>query len=188
MDMNFRRFLLHQFQKYRQHHGFLGTGKKSALLAAENGLSYAFGQFMSEVDGTAIVQQYLDAFKPRKQGQKPEVILTVSVICAETAEKAKELATSTLVWAIQKAKGEGKCGVPSIEEAQQYTLDDIEKETLESMKKKLIIGSPTEVKAALFELQTSYKADEIMLNTIIYSVEERFNSYRLIAAELLGIG
>ncbi|TQR14078.1 LLM class flavin-dependent oxidoreductase [Psychrobacillus soli] len=163
----------------------LGTGKKSALLAAENGLAYTFGQFMSEEDGVAIVQEYLDAFKPRKKGQKPEVIVTVSVICAETTEKANELATSTLVWALQRAKGEGKSGVPSIEEAREYLLDDLEKETLENMKKKLIIGSPTEVKAALIELQTSYKADEMMLNTITYSTEDRCNSYRLIAAELL---
>lgn len=163
----------------------LGTGKKSALLAAENGLSYAFGQFMSEVDGAAIVQDYLDAFAPRKQGQKPEVIVTVSVICAETTEKANEVAISNLVWTLQRAKGEGKEGVPSIEEARQYVLDDAEKETMENMKKKLIIGNPTEVKEKLIELQTNYRADEIMLNTITYSAEDRFSSYRLIAAELL---
>lgn len=163
----------------------LGTGKKSALLAAGNGLSYAFGHFMSEENGTAIIQQYIDAFTPRKKGQKPQVIVTVSVICVETTEKAKELAKSTLIWALQRAKGEGKQGVPSIIEAQQYIIDDQEKESLKSMEKKLIIGNPTEVKEKLIELQTIYKADEIMLNTITYSAEDRFNSYRLIAAELL---
>ncbi|MFJ7969769.1 LLM class flavin-dependent oxidoreductase [Psychrobacillus sp. NPDC096389] len=163
----------------------LGTGKKSALLAAQNGLSYAFGQFMSEVDGAAIIQAYLDAFKPGKQGQKPEVIVTVSVICAETTEKANEVANSALVWSIQKAKGEGKEGVPSIKDAQQYILNNVEKETLENMKKKFIIGSPTDVKKKLMEMQAYYKATEIMLNTITYSAKDRFNSYRLIAAAML---
>ncbi|MDI2586809.1 LLM class flavin-dependent oxidoreductase [Psychrobacillus sp. NEAU-3TGS] len=163
----------------------LGTGKKSALLAAENGLSYAFGHFMSEEDGAAIVNQYLDAFTPSKKRKKPEVIVTVSVICAETSEKAEEIAKSTLIWALQKAKGEGKQGIPSIEEAKQYIVSDVEKETLKSMKKKLIIGNPTEVKEKLSELQTNYKADEIMLNTIAYSAKDRFNSYRLIADEIL---
>src|SRR3954447_10635934 len=74
----------------------LGTSKKSARLAAENGMSYAFGQFMSENDGPEIVQQYLNTFQPKKQGQKPEVIVTVNVICAETDEKAEEIALSTI--------------------------------------------------------------------------------------------
>ncbi|MFJ8065747.1 LLM class flavin-dependent oxidoreductase [Psychrobacillus sp. NPDC096426] len=163
----------------------LGTSKKSALLAAENGLAYAFGHFMSEEDGTAIIQRYLDAYIPRKQGQKPEVIVTVSVICSETTEKAHEVAKSTLIWALQRGRGEGERGVPSIIEAQQYSLNDQEEATLENMKKKLIIGNPTEVKEKLIELQTNYRADEIMLNTITYSTKDRFNSYRLIAAELL---
>src|SRR5690606_3615768 len=34
----------------------LGTSEKSALLAAKFGLSYVFGQFMSDQDGAAIVQ------------------------------------------------------------------------------------------------------------------------------------
>ena len=163
----------------------LGTSKKSALLAAENGLAYAFGHFMSEEDGEAIIQQYLDTFMLRKQGQKPEVIVTVSVICSETTEKANEVAKSMLIWALQRGKGEGKRGVPSIIEAQQYRLNDQEEDTLENMKKKLIIGNPTEVKEKLIELQTNYRADEIMLNTITYATEDRLNSYRLIAAELL---
>lgn len=163
----------------------LGTSKKSALLAAENGMSYTFGQFMSDNDGPSIIKEYLDAFTPRKQGQTPEVMITVSVICAETTEKAHEISLSTLIWELQKAKGEGHRGVPSIEEAKQYKLDDREKDTLVNMKKNIIIGNPQEVTQKLIELHATYKADEIMLSTITYSAEARRNSYRLIANELL---
>lgn len=163
----------------------LGTSKKSALLAAEYGLSYTFGQFMSDGDGATIIQAYLDAFTPRKQGQPPKVIVTVSTICAETTEKANEIALSSLIWALQKAKGEGKRGVPSIQHAKEYQLDDREKESFEKMKKKIIIGNPEEVKQQLIELQETYKVDELMLNTITYSIEDRLNSYQLIAKELL---
>ena len=163
----------------------LGTSKKSALLAAENGISYTFGQFMSDKDGPSIIQEYLDAFTPRKQGQTAEVMVTASVICAETTEKAHEISLSALIWELQKAKGEGHRGVPSIEEAKQYKLDDREKDTLDNMKKNIIIGNSQEVKQKLIELQSAYKADEIMLSTITYSAEARRNSYRLIANELL---
>ncbi|SDO01610.1 luciferase family oxidoreductase, group 1 [Psychrobacillus sp. OK028] len=163
----------------------LGTSKKSALLAAENGIAYVFGQFMSDNDGPSIIQEYLDAFTPRKQGQTAQVIVTVSIICAETTEKAEEISLSALIWELQKAKGEGLRGVPSIQEAKQYKLDNREKDTFNNMRKNVIIGNPQEVKQKLVELQATYKADEIMLSTITYSAEDRRNSYKLIANELL---
>lgn len=162
----------------------LGTSKKSALLAAENGLPYAFGQFMSEQDGAAIIQQYLDAFQPKKPAQVPQVIVTVSGICADTTEKAEEIALSNLIWALQRAKGEGKY-VPSIEEARNYKLTETEIERLAKMKQNMIIGNPDEVKEKLLQVQEKFQADEIMIVTITHSPKDRLESYRLIAAEIL---
>ncbi|KAB2329729.1 LLM class flavin-dependent oxidoreductase [Cytobacillus depressus] len=162
----------------------LGTSKKSALLAAENGMPYAFGHFMSDNDGVAIIREYIDAFKPRKEEQTPQVIVTVSAICGETTEKAEEIAASFLIWTLQKEKGEGKYGVPSIKEAMQYKLTEKEKESLEKIRQNMIIGNPHEMKQKLFELQTKYRADEIMINTITYSLTDRIQSYKLIAKEV----
>lgn len=162
----------------------LGTSKKSALLAAENGLDYAFGQFMSENDGAAIIQQYRDSYQPRKHGQTPCAILTVSVVCAETTEKAEDVALSSLIWGVQKEKGEGK-GVPSNYEAKNYELTEKEAETLEKMKRKMIIGNPEKVKQELVLLQEKYNVDELMIVTIAHSPEDRIQSYKLIAEVLL---
>jgi luciferase family oxidoreductase group 1 len=159
----------------------LGTSKKSALLAAEYGMAYAFGQFMSDKDGAEITQQYLDAYK----GGNPQVIVTVTVICAESREKAEEIALSSLVWGIQRGKGEGN-GLPSIEEAKRYELNDKEKGAIETMKQKMIIGNPQEVKKKLLDIKTHYRADEIMIVTITHSPEDRITSYELIASEVLG--
>lgn len=163
----------------------LGTSKKSALLAAKNGLAYAFGQFMSDQDGAAIIQQYLDSFQPKKHGQFPQASLTVSVICAETPEKAEAVSMSSLIWALQKEKGIGQY-VPSIEEAKTYNLQEQEIEKLEKMKQNMIIGNPQQVRKKLFELQVHYQVDEIMIVTITHSSEDRIESYRLIAEEMLG--
>ena len=159
----------------------LGTSKKSATVAAENGLAYTFGKFMSEQDGKEIVRHYRDSFSPRRKDQKPYVIVAVSVICAETKEKAEEIALSWLVWQLQKAKGEGKEGVPSVEEAKQYLLNHKEQEMLEKIKKNMIIGCPREVKNRLLQIKTDHGADEIMIVTITYSSEDKQESYRLIA-------
>lgn len=162
----------------------LGTSKKSAHLAAEHGLAYAFGQFMSDKDGADITKQYLDAFQPNKHGQCPQVLLTVSVVCAETAEKAEDIALSNLVWSLQKDKGVGQF-VPSIEEAKQYELNDKELEKLAAMKKRMVIGNPLGVKKKLEQLQASYNADEIMILTIAHSPKDRIESYRLIAEKVV---
>jgi len=159
----------------------LGTSKKSAQLAAENGMSYAFGHFMSENDGKEIITQYLDAFESKKSEKQPYVILTVSVICAETTERAEEIALSSFIWGIQQAKGEGQQGIPSIEEAKNYELTEDEKQSLEKRKQKSIIGDPITVKQKLDELKKNYHADEIMIVTITHSPVDRLQSYRLLA-------
>ena len=82
----------------------LGTSVKSALLAAKNGMPYVFGAFMSDQDGRAIVDRYREHFEQRNQ-ETPKVIVTVSVICAETEEEAEALAIESL---IPKAQGEDK--------------------------------------------------------------------------------
>ncbi|MCM3727460.1 LLM class flavin-dependent oxidoreductase [Neobacillus cucumis] len=164
----------------------LGTSKKSALLAAEKGMSYAFGQFMSENNGPEIIQKYLDTFQPRTHWQKPEVILTVNVICAEMDEEAEEIALSSIIWSLQKSKGEGH-GVPSIAQAKQYPLDDKDLQTIEKMKQNMIIGNPKKVIKKLYELVSLFHADEIMLVTITHLPEDRVKSYQLIAEEAFHI-
>ncbi|WP_121613079.1 LLM class flavin-dependent oxidoreductase [Mesobacillus foraminis] len=163
----------------------LGTSKKSALLAGENGLPYVFGKFMSDSDGQDIISEYLGSFKPRKPGQTPEVILTVSAVCAESDDRAQEIALSSLVWTLQRGKGEGQQGVPAIYDAKNYPVTKADAEALKKMKQKMIIGNPGRVKEKLIELKDLYKADEIMLVTITHSPEDKVRSYQLIADELL---
>lgn len=162
----------------------LGTSQKSAVLAAEHGLAYAFGQFMSEQDGVEIIQQYREAFQPKKDSQVPQVLVTVPVICAETTERAEEIALSSLLWQLQTEKGEGHV-IPSIEEALKYKLNETEQEKILKMKERMVVGSPNEVKDRLYGLQDQYKVDEMMILTITHSPEDRMKSYELIAKEIL---
>ncbi|GAA0589142.1 LLM class flavin-dependent oxidoreductase [Virgibacillus siamensis] len=154
----------------------LGTSEKSATLAAEKGLPYVFGHFMSDADGPEIVKKYKD------KGLR--TIVTVSVICAETTAEAEQLAFSSMLWNIQKAKGEGDGMVPSVDAAQGYVFSAEEKETIRNMQQKMIIGNPQEVRRQLEELQEFYNVDELMLVTITHSYEARLKSYRLLAEEL----
>lgn len=51
----------------------LGTSIKSAFLAAENGISYAFGQFMSNEDGRQIIQTYKNQFQKKENSSQRQL-------------------------------------------------------------------------------------------------------------------
>ncbi|MBP2076545.1 LLM class flavin-dependent oxidoreductase [Oceanobacillus polygoni] len=155
----------------------LGTSEKSAHLAAEKELPYVFGHFMSDADGPAIVDSYFEKSAPNKA----KAIVTVSVICADTTEEAERLAQSNLHWNVLRSKGEGKDGVPSIEEVEQYHYTKEEKKLVDKLKHNQIIGNPTQVKLELEMLQQRYDVDEFMIVTITHSYEARKRSYELLA-------
>ncbi|QGQ47979.1 LLM class flavin-dependent oxidoreductase [Metabacillus sediminilitoris] len=161
----------------------LGTSTKSALLAAECGTGYAYAHFMRN-HGTSIVEGYRDNFRKNGKLARPNIIIAVSVICAETTEKAEKLALSQFLWAILSSKGEKMIKIPSIEETEQYTFSEKEEEMIHKMKRKMIIGNPREVNQQLHALQALYGADEMMILTITHQYEDRLRSYQLIAEEL----
>ena len=151
----------------------LGTSKKSALLAAEKGVPYAFGQFMSGNGGEEIIQQYRDHFQSRKHEQKPHVLLTVSTICADNEQESTRDRIKFTDLVSEKDKWSWSRVVPSIEEVMKYPLNEKEQKMIENMKQKIIIGDPNEVKAKLIEIQRKYKVDEMMLLTNTYSPKDR---------------
>lgn len=163
----------------------LGTSKKSANFAAENGLAYCFGQFMSDENGEEIIQQYRHSFQPRQKGEKPYVIMALSVICAETTQKAEEIALSWIIWELQRENGEGNQGVPSVDEAKEYQKSLHDEESIERIKRKMIIGNPNEVKSNLIKIQSRVLADEIMIVTITYSPKDKHRSYQFIAEQCI---
>lgn len=139
----------------------LGTSRKSAKLAAENGMAYAFAHFMSDVDGPSILSNYRENYKQRFGTM--ETIVAVSVICAERTEKAEELA---LDWYKKTHLNE------------QELKDD--KALLSKMNKKMVIGNREEVGEKLTQLQHDYCCDELMINTNVDCFESRLKSYQLI--------
>lgn len=161
----------------------LGTGKKSAILAAAHGLPFTFGHFMSSEDGVAVIEQYRNTFQESTFADKPYVIVTASVICAETTEQAEDIAHSFLIWSLQLDNGTAR-GIPSIADAKNYSLTKEQLATLQKLKKRAIIGNPAQVKEQLYALQALYSAEELMINTITYALCDRLTSYQLIANEM----
>lgn len=161
----------------------LGTSNRSGVLAAEKGMAYSFGHFMSDFDGIEIVNHYREKYREQHKGE-PEVIVAVNAICAETTEAAHELAKSTLAWSLLQEKNSDDLRVPSVGEvdAMDWTAEDMDK--MNRRKEKMIIGNPDEVAGHLRQLAAAYEADELMIVTITHEADAKFMSYKLIAEAL----
>ncbi|WP_087972641.1 LLM class flavin-dependent oxidoreductase [Oceanobacillus rekensis] len=157
----------------------LGTSGKSAKLAAEKGMPYVYGHFMSKENGPDIMKSYYE----NHINKTPEAFVAVSVICAETNKEARELAKSNMLWKILQSKGEGKSGVPTVKEAMEYPYNDEDLQMLRKMNHNQIIGDPTRIRNKLEQLQEEYGTEEFMIVTITHSYEAREKSYQLLAEE-----
>ena len=70
----------------------LGTGPRSASLAAERGVSFGYSLFHHfSRDDTAAVELYRQQFQPKSSASEPEVVLAVAGVCAETKSDARAL-------------------------------------------------------------------------------------------------
>ncbi len=131
----------------------LGTNVKSASYAAELGTGYVFGQFMSDSDGSEILRTYREAFGPSVHRPEPSAMLAVSVVCAETEERAKTLAAK----AAEGFRARG--GSPY----------------------QGFVGTGQQVREQLQNLQRECLNDEFLIVSPIPDYEERLLSYRLLA-------
>lgn len=162
------------------HLWMLGTSEKSAVFARDNNINYCFGKFMSDSDPEHVLNTY------RERGQSGEVIVTVNVFCHEDDEVARKLAYSYAVSQSLKATASRTFkGVPSPEATADVELTEDEEQEAEKILANLIVGTPEKVKKELTDFAEAYQVDEFMIVTITHNIEDKLNSYRLLADSLL---
>ncbi|WP_046225562.1 MsnO8 family LLM class oxidoreductase [Paenibacillus dauci] len=135
----------------------LGTNRKSAVLAAQNGTGYVFGYFMSGSDGEAAVEHYRANFQPSALHTEPRVILAVKVIAGQTDQEAERLYER---WKTSPA------GIASIGEEIPAP----------------IVGGQQSIWQQFQELSLRYRADELLLICPLNRYQERINVYESIAS------
>ena len=134
----------------------------------------------------ATLRFYRDNFKPSRYLAEPESLIAVSAICAETDEKARELAGPAELTMLRFRQG-GRMGkLPSVAEAREYPYTAEELLAVREGRQRLTVGSPATVRERLTTLAAQGAADEIMVTTIVHDHQDRRRSYELIA-EAFGI-
>jgi luciferase family oxidoreductase group 1 len=158
----------------------LGSSDYSAHLSASMGLAFGFAAHFSDMDPAAPMLAYRREFQ-KGPLEKPHAILTLQVVCADTEDEAHFLATSLLVSFARLRTGQRSVLLPP-EEAAEYQFNPHEAAVAESIRSRIIAGTPDAVRARIAELAERTQADEVMVTTMIHGHEARLRSYELLAA------
>ncbi len=158
----------------------LGSSDYSAALAAQQGLRFAFADFIAPGTGDGVTRAYRRQFRPSAREAKPVVSVGVAVICAETEALAERYAKVADLRRLRRAQGaEGP--VPTLAEAEAYDYSPPEYAYVMEQRARLAWGTPEQVKAKLLALRERFEADELIVLTITGDAASRRRSYELLA-------
>jgi luciferase family oxidoreductase group 1 len=159
----------------------LTSSGTSAYIAAEMGLGLAFAQFIAANGVNEAIQAYRENFVPSDIFPKPEVLIAIWVLCADTEEKAEELKRSLLHVFLQMEKGEVREGMVPYSTIKDYPYTLQDKMRMEVHNNRIIAGTPDQVKEQIINLAENSNADEIMAAAITYLPEDKVRSFELLA-------
>ena len=107
-------------------------------------------------------------------------MVAVSVICAESDEKAHWLAGPSRLGFVRLRSGRpGRLPTPEEAAAHQYSTQ--ERAILDTRTSGLIVGDPDTVAAGLETLMAETATDELMITAMIHGYDDRVRSYELVA-------
>ncbi len=158
----------------------LGSSDFGAQAAAAMGVGFAFAHHINPSFAIPAIQMYRTQFIPSERLQESKVILTTTVICAETDERAEELASSMRLAFLRLRSGHAG-PLPSPEEARAYHYTSSEIMMTQETRSRQTIGRPEVVREKLLKLVEQTGADELMISAIVYGHENRAKIYELLA-------
>lgn len=146
----------------------LGSSGFSGQLAGQLGLGFSFAAHINKPLAPDVMRAYKSQFQPSNRFRKPESMLAVGVIVAETNEQAQDLSLIHRVGMYRLLKG-GMAPSPSIEEAKEIipTIEPQFLMQLDSMQANQFIGTPDVVAAQVKGLADESEADEVMITTLV---------------------
>ncbi|HEY8526614.1 MAG TPA: LLM class flavin-dependent oxidoreductase [Acidimicrobiales bacterium] len=170
---------------YRPALWLLGSSDYSAQVAGYLGLPFSFAHHFAAGNTLPAIAAYRRAFRPSAELDRPYVMLGVSVVCAETEERARWLAGPGALAFLRLRSGRpGR--YPTPEEAAEYQFTPTERQLLDRWRRSHVIGDPDTVRAGLQELVDRTGADELIITTMTHAPEDRLRSYQLVA-EAVGL-
>lgn len=162
----------------------LGASAGSAEIAAGLGLPYVFSLFINGDESAALeaIRVYRSTFD-YSHGREPEILVALSVIVADSAEEAAELAGSLKLVKIHLASGR-TLTLGTREQAQEFGRQAGEPYTIEEQEPFITKGTKETVREQLLRLQQASGVDEIIVTSNIQPFAKRIRSFELLSEAL----
>jgi len=159
----------------------LGSSTYGAQVAAALGLPFCYAyHFAMSSDVDSALRLYRTGFQPSPRLSEPHVMVSASVIAAETTEEAQFLAGPSRVMALSLRTG--RLGpIVSPEAAAAAELTDLDRNLLQSLPGTQFAGTAEEVVAGLDALVERTGADELILAGTAYDPATRQDTLARIA-------
>jgi luciferase family oxidoreductase group 1 len=158
----------------------LGSSGFSAKLAGELGLPFAFAGHFSPEYILPALELYRRNFTPSDALEKPYAMLAINIVADDTDEEAWRLATTQFQSFLRLIRG-----MPGQMQPPVDSMDGLwtaqEKALVDARLGGSIIGGAATVRKELTRILDSTKADELMINAMIYDHSARLRSYEIVA-------
>lgn len=158
----------------------LATGS-GALRAARFGLPLVIAAIAGQDAMVEAITNYRNEFRPSARGDSPYVIVSTSVVIADTVEQAHRLLLPE-AWSAAYSRTRGEFpALLSPERIEREPMTDRQRRIFEESLRGHIHGPESVVLPALEDLIAATGADEILVHTSTYDRAVRLESHRRLA-------
>jgi luciferase family oxidoreductase group 1 len=163
----------------------LASSAAGAQMAAHLGLPLSFGYHFKPDNAQAAIEDYRTQFRPSPWLSHPHVMISTVAICADTEDRAEQLALPADVFWANLLAGRKK-PVPSPEEAAAYRFSEAEEEARWKRRSFEAVGSAATVAQKIRDLVARFDPDELTIFTHVSDIEAKMRSFELISEHLTG--
>uniref|UniRef100_J2K790 Monooxygenase n=1 Tax=Streptomyces auratus AGR0001 TaxID=1160718 RepID=J2K790_9ACTN len=158
----------------------LASSTAGAALAARLGLPIALAHHIRPDNTLAAVERYRADFTPSRWCERPRVLVCVEAVCAETEEEAAWRVGPMEVVKAGLLQGLSEIPFPTPADAAAHPFTAEERRAVAGFRAQQAVGTPETVVRRLAQLAGEAGADELMLTTPVYDLDDRIRSYELI--------
>ncbi|MGM0843910.1 MAG: MsnO8 family LLM class oxidoreductase [Bacillota bacterium] len=163
----------------------LGSSGASAMSAAKLGTGYSFAQFFNGEINEESLDLYKRHFVPSNFMEKPNIMVSYMSTVADTTDEAEYRALPYDISGLLTRKGQIS-HVLTPEEAATYPLTEMDWMDIMENRKAHLVGTGKAVSERLIKEQSKYGFNEAMICCIAHSLEERLETYRILADHFFG--
>jgi luciferase family oxidoreductase group 1 len=162
----------------------LSSSGESGIFAAHFGMGLSFAHFINPLGGPEAVAAYRERFQPSEELREEQANVAIFVFCSEDEEKIRRHQALMDYRFNQFEKGGGLTPV-NYDDIKDVAYSEAEQGRILHNRKRVITGTPAQMKQKLTKLAEDYQVDEIICVTITEDFDDRLTSYRLLAEQFL---